>query len=248
MRIGLISDIHANAIALEAVLADIDRASVDQIILLGDAIDLGPQPREVMARLRSLDLRCILGNHDEFLLTFDALQTGNAWLDEVYAWTLGQLSAADFDYIRTFAPLIEIRLDPQTSLLCCHGSPRSNNDFILPTTTAADLDEMLTGKSATVLAAGHTHVQMSRQHRGMMIINVGSVGLPIYQPWLPEAERPRILPWAEYAIINWREGALNIELRRVPVDLAAIRQATLSSGMPGVADWLAGWIGLEEGS
>ena len=68
MRVALISDIHGNSVSLEAVLADIERENVDQIICLGDISTLGPKPVEVMDRIRDLGCECILGNHDFFLL------------------------------------------------------------------------------------------------------------------------------------------------------------------------------------
>ena len=123
MRIALISDIHGNLVSLEAILADINREQVDQII-------------------------------------------------------------------------------------CFHGSPRSSLDRILATTPTAELDKMLGGHTATVMACGHTHVQMLRQHKGMLIVNVGSVGQPFEQR--PFEDEPRLLPCAQYAIVNRVTGALGI--------------------------------------
>lgn len=68
MRIALISDIHGNLISLEAVLADIDREEADQIICLGDVATIGPQPREVVAKLKASGLTGITGNHESYLL------------------------------------------------------------------------------------------------------------------------------------------------------------------------------------
>ena len=108
------------------------------------------------------------------------------------------------------------------------------------TTPPDELDGMLTGHKAAIMACGHTHVQMLRQHRGQTIINVGSVGMPFEQ--MPFTGEPRLLPWAEYAILNWTNGVVNIELRRVPVNLDAIREAAFTSGMPRAADWVNNWI------
>ncbi|MEO6600819.1 MAG: metallophosphoesterase family protein, partial [Polyangiaceae bacterium] len=68
MRVALISDLHGNELAFNAVLADIARQGVDQIICLGDVATLGPRPRDVLGRLAELRCVCILGNHDEFML------------------------------------------------------------------------------------------------------------------------------------------------------------------------------------
>lgn len=235
MRLALISDIHGNLVALDAVLMDINREQVNQIVCLGDAATIGPQPRQVVARLRSLDLISITGNHESYLLNPDlGDEEGDAppWLGEMIGWSTAQLSQADFDYSRSFQPLLEIRFDAAHSLLCFHGSPRSNTELILATTPAAELDAMLTGHVATVMASGHSHVQMVRQHNGMMMVNVGSVGEPLEQ--MPIKETTRILPWAEYTIMSWFDGVLGIEARRVPIDLKAVKESVAKSDMPTV--------------
>ena len=233
MRIALISDIHGNLVALDAVLMDINREQVDQIVCLGDVATIGPQPRQVVARLGSLDLLAIAGNHESYLLNpefTDEERDALPWLGEAVDWSIAQLSQADFDYLRSFQPWLEIRFDAAHSLLCFHGSPRSNTDMILATTPAAELDAMLTGFVATVMAGGHSHVQMVRRHNRMMLVNVGSVGEPLEQ--MPIKETTRILPWAEYTIISWVEGVLGIEARRVPIDLEAVRETMVRSDMP----------------
>ena len=239
MRIALISDIHANWVSLEAVLADIDREQVDQIVCLGDVAALGPQPREVVVRLEALECPCIMGNHDSHLANPDMVHEYEPVVAEMTAWCAAQLSEADFDYLRSFQPLLEVPLDAQATLLCFHGSPRSNMDLIFATTPDAELDEMLAGHAATVMAGGHTHVQMLRQHKGVLIVNAGSVGWPLEQ--MPFEPPPRLLPWAEYTIVNWVGGVLGVELRRVPIDLDAVKQATLASDMPFAVSWAEGW-------
>lgn len=242
MRIALISDIHGNLISFEAVLDALEHEPVDQIICLGDVATLGPQPRQVMDRLLALNLKVVLGNHDTFLLKPDLSRTymNLDWFADTINWCAQQLRPSDFDYLRTFRPLLDVPLENGSSLLCFHGSPKSNIDNILATTPPDELDGMLTGHKAAIMACGHTHVQMLRQHRGQTIINVGSVGMPFEQ--MPFTGEPRLLPWAEYAILNWTNGVVNIELRRVPVNLDAIREAAFASGMPRAADWVNNWI------
>jgi predicted phosphodiesterase len=243
MRIGLISDIHGNLVSFTSVLADIDRAGVDQIVFLGDIAALGPQPCEVIERLSDLSPLCITGNHDVEVLNPDLVR-GDAdvspWELELIEWCVGQLSQADLDYLRSFQKWIEVPLTADATLLCFHGSPKSNMDKILATTPVPELNEMLAGYSATVMAGGHTHVQMLRQHEGMAIVNPGSVGFPLEQ--VPFEGLPRYLPWAEYAILDSADGVLGIDLRRVPVDLDEVRRAALASGMPRAAAWLDLWI------
>lgn len=242
MRIALISDIHGNLISFEAVLAALEREPVDQIVCLGDVATLGPQPRQVMARLRTLDAKLILGNHDSFLLKPELGHTymTQNWFADTITWCAEQLLPSDFNYLRRFRPLIRLPLGDKTYLLCFHGSPKSNTDNILATTPDDELDNMLSGHKITIMACGHTHVQMLRQHKGQTIINVGSVGMPFEQ--MPFSGKPRILPWAEYGILNWAKGIVNIELRRIPVNVNAIHKAAFASGMPRAADWVNNWV------
>jgi hypothetical protein len=99
---------------------------------------------------------------------------------------------------------------------------------------------MLAGRTATVLAGGHNHIQMLRQHREMLLMDVGSVGAPLEQ--MPFEGRPRVLPWAEYAIVEWSNGVLSVDLRRVEIRLDAVKQAALASDLPGADDWVSWWL------
>lgn len=250
MRIALISDIHGNLTSLEAVLADIRQQQVNQIICLGDVATLGPQPCEVMSRLQALDAAydCtwIMGNHDAFLLDPELLQEymDAEWFANIIEWCAQQLSTADLAFLRTFQPRHTMQLDNGTTLLCFHGSPRSNIDLIVATTPPSKLDKMLDGYKATVMAGGHSHVQMMRRYKGNMLVNVGSVGMPFRK--MPFKKSPRILPWAEYAVLNWHNDILGVELRRVPIDMEKIRQAAASSDLPSPDEWMKNWVKKEE--
>lgn len=242
MRIALISDIHGNLVSLEAVLADIEREKVDQIVCLGDVATLGPEPRKVLQRLRELDCPCIIGNHDLFLLDPTVLHSymDAPWFAESVAWCVQQLDEVDFQFLRTFQPLLEIPLDHSHNLLCFHGSPKSNTDIILAMTPPTNVDELLGGYKATIMAGGHTHMQMMRQHKGIMLINTGSVGMPFEQALFVHA--PRYLPWAEYAIVGFNQGVIGIDLRRVPIDVDKVRQAAADSDFPDAVEWSKNWL------
>ncbi|HEU5370728.1 MAG TPA: metallophosphoesterase, partial [Ktedonobacterales bacterium] len=129
MRIALISDIHGNCFALDAVLADLRAQSIDQIICLGDAIQGGPQPAETVQRLHELACPIVMGNADAFLLGEEkgATEPIAQQTREVRAWTLSQLSADDLAFIRSFQPTVEATLEGGQRLLCFHGSPTSYN-------------------------------------------------------------------------------------------------------------------------
>ncbi len=242
MRIALLSDIHGNMVSLNAVWQDLERQEVDQVISLGDVATLGPQPREVVSFLREKQVAGIMGNHDEFLLNPDSLHTymDAPWFSESINWTISELRPDDLRFLRTFTPLYRHSFDDKNSMLCFHGSPNTNTDMLLATTTPADLKEKLRGYRATIMVGGHTHIQMFRQHNGLILLNPGSVGMPFEQ--MPFAGAPRVLPQAEYAIVSWQDGVLSAELRRVPIDLTIVKQAALDSNLPEYEDWIRNWL------
>ncbi|MEZ4591346.1 MAG: metallophosphoesterase family protein [Chloroflexota bacterium] len=248
MRIALISDIHGNLVSLEAVLADIDRQNVNEIIFLGDAATLGPQPHEVLHRLRQLGCPCIIGNHETYLFKpslGQAYMRGTQWFSDILTWCRARLTPEDYQFMRSFQPMLKVKLEGESTLICFHGSPRRHTDNIFATTPTEEVNEMLAGRRATVMAGGHTHVQMMRQHIGVLLVNSGSVGLPFEQ--MPFTDRgPRVMPWAEYAIITSEGNAISVDLRRIPVNMKAIKQAGIDARMPKTSDWLRNWISITE--
>jgi predicted phosphodiesterase len=236
MKIALISDIHGNLISLDAVLADIEQCRVDRIICLGDVVTTGPHPHECTKRLRELGIPGITGNHEDYL--FKPVDETSRWKDTL-AWCRQQLTAEDVDYLQSFQPYIEVPLDEKNTLLCFHGSPKGNLDYIAAFTPDAELDGMLAGHKAAIMAGGHTHVQMLRRRPDTLLINSGSVGLPFYR-YLPSPDEVRVVPWAEYAIVSWSNGAANIDFRRVAIDFEAIKQAANTSDNP--YNWMSCWF------
>jgi predicted phosphodiesterase len=232
MRLALISDLHGNRLALEAVLADIARVGVDRIVCLGDVATLGPHPEAVLERLEALGCSCIMGNHDEFLLDAGLIRSYTEAPIVVAAvdWCRAVLPAAALELVRGFARQIRVPLGDGGELLLFHGSPRSHMEDILATTPPEALDALLDGAHATVLAGGHTHIQMLRQHRGMLLVNPGSVGMPFRQHVAGRA--PEILPHAEYAVVEGRGADVAVTLRRVGLDRAALRKQAGSVDFP----------------
>jgi hypothetical protein len=149
MKVGIISDIHGNAIGLEAVLADLQAEPVDEVVCLGDAIQGGPQPAQVVLRLRHLGCPVVMGNADEWLLSGD--ETGaeqipaERWrmMKDVRQWSLAQLAEDERAFIAGFTPTVELALAPGRQLLCFHGSPASFEDVILPDTPEDEFQRYL---------------------------------------------------------------------------------------------------------
>ena len=241
MRIALISDIHGNMVALEAALADIRRRGADQIVCLGDVALDGPQPGQVIERLRDLDIPVIKGNTDHWLL--NPIPQSAEGEDEqqesaIEQWTAAQLSAAQRELVMDYHDKLWLDFGHGRTLLCYHGSPLSFNDRIEPDTPLDDLDRWFAAERALVNAGGHTHEPMIRRYGSSTLVNPGSVGLPLVKPTGASAIHPA---WAEYALVEWHEGALSIALRRVPYMLGDLVAVVESSSMPHKDAWLADW-------
>ena len=241
MRIALIADVHANLAALDAVLAALAAEAIDRIVCLGDVAATGPQPREVIARLRELGCPVVMGNADAFLL--DPRPVGDADEDTrriaaIDRWCAQQLAPDDLRFLRTFRPMVELSLGNGATLLCYHGSPRSYDDVIAATTAEEELRSALAGHRATVMAGGHWHFQMLRRHEDAVLLNPGSVGLAY--DLLPGGGA-RVPARAEYAVVTAAGEALSIDLRRVPYDRDATVRAMFERGMPHAAWWAADW-------
>jgi len=228
-RLALISDIHGNGVALDAVLADLTRRHVEQIVCLGDLAAGGPQPREVIARLREFGCQAVRGNADGWLL--DGLPAGRSEetrrLGEIVDWARLTLASNDLDYLAALPATLTVTIDDVT-FLCFHGSPRSDVESLPATMPEHELDEVFGAAEAGVLAGGHTHLQLLRRHRDRILVNPGSVGLPLGSLTASPTALP--LPaWAEYALLQ-TEGGLEISFHRLPVDVDALAAAT--SAMP----------------
>lgn len=231
MRIAVISDMHGNCVALDAVLADLGAHAVDQIVCLGDAIQGGPQPAEVVARLRDLGCPVVYGNADAFLLTGSGEDPVTAQQLAVRQWSLAQLSEADRAFIAAFHPTVEFTLPGGRRFLCFHGSPASFHDVIFPETPEEEVRGLLGAYLPAILTGGHTHLQQLRRLDDSLFFNPGSVGF-VYNTRQPGGGL-HADPWAEYAIVAADETHLSIEFCRVPFDIAAWTRATLASGIPG---------------
>lgn len=210
MPLALVSDVHGNDTALAAVVEELERLGIGRVVCLGDAVQGGSQPAEVLDRLAELSWPVILGNADAFLL--EVPEDSPEWMREEQlerrAWTLGQLSAEHLDQIRSFVPTLDVQLADGFVLRAFHGSPHSYDDVVLPETPDAEAERILGGSGADLLAGGHTHLQWARYVDGALYVNPGSVGFAYDR--FDDDPSPKNL--AEYAIVN---GG-SVEFRRVP--------------------------------
>ena len=210
MPLALVSDIHGNDTALAAVAAELERLGIDQVVCLGDAVQRGDQPREVLDRLSALGWPVILGNADDFLLEvpdYSPESITEAQLER-RRWTLSQLESHHLEQIRSFAPTLDIELDGGLTLRAFHGSPQSYDDVLLPETSDGQAEQRWGGSGVDLLAGGHTHLQWTRTVDGALYVNPGSVGFA-YDRF---DDDPQPVSVAEFAIVT---GG-SVEFRRLP--------------------------------
>lgn len=184
MRIAIISDLHANATALEAVLQDIEKREVDEILCAGDLVGYGPHPNEVVKRIRTLKIRSVQGNYDDAVANArlacgcdypneQSMAVGTASL----AWTIEQLDTGNSEFLRRLPPTLRLRAG-NLELLLAHGSPRRLNEYLYEDAPEEQLKELFREAAVDVLIVGHTHQPYHRQINGQHLINAGSVGQP----------------------------------------------------------------------
>jgi putative phosphoesterase len=214
MRLAVLSDVHGNAAALEAVLSDVAAFGVDRIWLLGDFVAFGPAPAAVLRRVLALaNARFVQGNTDRYVLSDEP-----KWAS--FRWTRRHLSEDDQDFLRRL-PTRQVEGD----LLGVHASPRSDEEGIEPGTDDEGLRHMLAGVKQAVVFCGHTHLPLDRRLDRWRVVNVGSVGLPL------DGDRR-----ASYVLVD-RDDEPRVEFRRVSYDVGRVIAELEQSDHPR-RDWV----------
>ncbi len=241
MRIALLSDIHGNAIALDAVLADIDRQGpVDEYWILGDLVAVGPQPIQVLDRLTALpNVRFTRGNTDRYVTIGDrplphledvladpAHLPAFAEVAQTMAWTQGALMATGWLSFFEALPLEQrLTLPDGTRLLGVHGSPGNDGGRGLrPDYSEEFLLEQVAGCEADLLVVGHTHWPMNRRIGPVHSVNLGSVSNP---------QVPDLTAW--YAILEADQARYRLQQRSVAYDRDAVIAALAAARHPAPA-------------
>jgi putative phosphoesterase len=237
VRLALVSDQHGNDVAFRAVVEDLRRIGVDEVVCLGDAIQGGTEPAAVLDRLGALDCTTVLGNADALLLEVpdDSPEPITERHLEVREWTLSQLDSSHIEQIRSFAPVVHREVEG-VSMVFFHGSPHSYDDVLLPE-LGGDALAPYEGHDAALLAGGHTHLQWTRRIGDALYVNPGSVGVSYDRHREPLALRPL----AEWALVTIEPEAVAVEFRQVPYSADEVHAAAERSGRPHADEWAAQW-------
>ncbi len=216
MKIAVISDIHGNMEALNAVLKDIEEQGCERIFALGDYAMAGPQPAEAvqffMSKEYEQNYSMIQGNTDLLIAdysiyVFNALNEKAPIMSEALKNDVDLLNNNEKEFLKNLPIQLEVMVEGVRFLLT-HGSPRKNNEDILPTTPIDVIDQMLENVDADVVLCGHTHIPCGFQTKNKKtVINVGSVG----RPFTPE-------PKSCYLTINVNNGKCVFEHHFVDYD------------------------------
>ena len=189
MRIAIISDIHGNLPALEAVLEDIRPRKLDAVSCLGDLVGYGAFPNEVTERIRSASIPTIMGNYDDGV-GFERDECGCAYKDpgekalgdRSLAWTKARVTAENKAYLRSLAAQIRFEAAKKRVLLV-HGSPRRMNEYLFEDRPISSFQRLAASSDADIIVFGHTHRPYTKVVDEVLFVNAGSVGKPKDGDW-----------------------------------------------------------------
>ena len=172
-RVAVLSDVHGNAVALEAVLAEVV-AEEPELVVFGGDLTWGPLPEETLALVAALPMPTLFirGNAERALLE----PSGELTLRE--RWLLERHSADALALLQTFVAQASVRIEHLGAVCFCHGSPRSDEELVTPGTRAERVRAMMGDLPESMLVTAHTHLQFDRRVAGRRIVNPGSVGMP----------------------------------------------------------------------
>jgi len=236
MRYALISDVHANLPALDAVLADIAaRAGIDATYHLGDLVGYAPWPNETVERVLAAGVTGVAGNYDS-TVGLDYKHCGCKYEDPKQAelahlsfeWTKAHVSAEVKRVLATLPFRIDLRPlgghVPGPAVILVHGAPTLNTLYLAedrPDTFLSRMAEIAGAKPGDVLCFGHTHLPWHRTVEGIHFVNTGSVGKPKDGDWR-----------AGYVILDVTKDAVSVRVTRVEYDLDAAVRAIRASELP----------------
>lgn len=231
IQIAIVSDIHANIVAFEAILENLKERSIDQIYCLGDLVDFAPWGNEVITLIRKRGIPCILGNHDE-RIAFDQPIVPLSHHDEIEtsnrekAITLSKKTISE-DNKKWLAGLpfrLELTFKIKESfqrILLVHATVTNNDKYVYEGDSKESLVEAMGSDLPDAIVMGHTHMSYVQQQDGVLFVNSGSVGR--------SREKDRK---AAYTILTITETGVEAEICKINYDVARTAAAIYASDVP----------------
>lgn len=226
MRIAALFDIHGNLPALDAVLAHVREAAVDEIVVGGDVLP-GPMPRESLERLMQLDtpIRFIRGNGDRVVLGqmsgIEPTEVPAAFRGDI-RWNAEQLQQGHKAFLAGWPKTLNVQVDGVGEVLFCHATPRSDTEIFTRLTAEALLLPVFADANVPMVICGHTHMQFDRMIGSVRVVNAGSVGMPFGAPGA-----------------YWLLLDKDVQLQQTAYDLTAAAEQIRASASPSAADFAA---------
>jgi putative phosphoesterase len=220
--VGVISDVHANVLALEAALDALKREGADTIVCLGDVVGYGPSPNETIDLLRSEGVICTLGMADERIAyDFARRRLPRAGVaDDILEWTRGVIDPRNVEFLRGL-PVQHRLLTPAGRFRFFHGTPETPSERMNLNQDPLSLSRLLERNRCRILAAGGTHVPYYRQLPAGSVLNPGSVGLALNGE-----------PGADYAVLRIDEKRVEVFMDKAEYDFGAVAFDIIAWGLP----------------
>ncbi|MFH0917089.1 MAG: metallophosphoesterase family protein [bacterium] len=226
--IAVLSDVHGNSPALQAVLDDIRERGIGTTYCLGDLVGYGPDPNGVIDLIRAAGVPTIMGNYDDgvgwergdcgcFYADSEAKRVGEA----SYAFTVREVTADRKAFLRSLPAERHVALGRE-SLHLIHGSPRKINEYLLRDREVKTFLRLAEAEEDDVLVFGHTHVPWQATFGRVLFVNVGSVGRP------KDGDARSM-----YAVLRSEPGgSMEVETVRVFYDVEGTAQGIIAAGLP----------------
>lgn len=224
MKIAVISDIHSNLLALEAVLEDIKERGVDLTVCTGDLVGYCTYPNEVINLLREKNILTIMGNYDD-AVGYEKFVCGCDYPDPKdmenasisLNYTIDAVTEENKRFLRGLPIEMVLKFEGK-NIMFVHGSPRRINEYLKE--NSKEVEEVMGELKYDALVCGHTHIPYVKKYGDKYLINAGSVGKP-----------KNGSPNANYIIINFGKD-LNVEIHSVPYDFETIAEEIIKNGLP----------------
>lgn len=223
MKVAVLSDIHGNLTAFNAVLDDINKLGIDKIIIAGDHIMDCPQNNEVLEKIKTLTPYVIQGNREKYILDYEK-GLHNEWDTHkqmaAVVWTYKNLNKNNIKYIDQLPEQLTVSLPEADAIRVVHGSPFGISEPLFPDKYPERLEKALKSINESVLICGHTHEAWSMVRHGKLVVNPGSVGVPFNKN-----------KCADYAVLTLDQTQWIVSHHEVKYDLEELDSLFLDSGL-----------------